>query len=245
MSKHALTPRDAIPATTEPAVVTPKQSREQTFQRVRVQRSEHIDQQRSKLPAVMCEQEVVEMVLSNDVLLVCGATGCGKSTQVPQFLYEAGVCTDGHIIGVTQPRRVAAVSVSQRVGEELNSPGTVGYQVRYDTSRGNPKDMRIKFMTDGILLREVQNDFLCRKYNAIIIDEAHERGVNCDILIGLLSRAVRRRRQIWDEALNSASDPPSPPLRLIIMSATLRLCDFTENRQLFPVAPPVMHIEAR
>merc|ERR1719181_155389 len=100
---------------------------------VRVQRTEEIEEQRSKLPAVMCEQEVVEMVLSNDVTLVSGDTGCGKSTQIPQFLYEAGVCSgDRYLIGVTQPRRVAAISVSQRVGQDLNEPNTVGYQVRYD-----------------------------------------------------------------------------------------------------------------
>merc|ERR1719181_1046239 len=168
---------------------------------VRVQRTEEIEEQRSKLPAVMCEQEVVEMVLSNDVTLVSGDTGCGKSTQIPQFLYEAGVCSGSrYLIGVTQPRRVAAISVSQRVGQELNVEGCVGYQVRYDRSHCS-NDTRIKFMTDGILLRELQADFLCQKYVAIIIDEAHERGVNCDILIGLLSRAAQRRRRNYEEAL--------------------------------------------
>jgi len=232
----------------------------QPLQRMTVQRLQAIEAQREKLPAVMMEQEVIEMALSTDVMLVCGETGCGKSTQVPQFLYEAGFCGEGgQLIGVTQPRRVAAISVSQRVGEELNSPGTVGYQVRYDKSNCS-RDARIKFMTDGILLREVQADFLCKKYAAIIIDEAHERGVNCDILIGLLSRAVLRRRKDFEAAVaaglyekakdggaqGSPSTPlPPPPLKLVIMSATLRVCDFTENTMLFPSPPPVLRIEAR
>lgn len=232
----------------------------QPLKRVEVQRLEAIETQREKLPAVMMEQELVEMTLSTDVLLVCGETGCGKSTQVPQFLYEAGLCNGGELlIGVTQPRRVAAISVSQRVGEELNDLRAVGYQVRYDKSNCS-KETRIKFMTDGILLREVQADFLCKRYSVIIIDEAHERGVNCDILIGLLSRAVQRRRRDFEAAVASGlydkarscsergEGPPAvppPPLKLIIMSATLRVCDFTENAQLFPTPPPVMRIEAR
>eukprot|EP00435_Cladocopium_sp_Y103_P034177 s2293_g8.t2 len=163
-----------------------------------------------------------------------------------------GLCNEEFLIGVTQPRRVAAISVSQRVGQELNNSGKVGHQVRYDRSNCT-KDMRIKFMTDGILLREVQADFLCKKYTAIVIDEAHERGVNCDILIGLLSRAVQQRRKAFEEAVAAGKfnkDKPidgqvAPPLKLVIMSATLRLCDFTENQQLFPVPPPVLRIDAR
>ncbi|CAE7680237.1 ECM16 [Symbiodinium pilosum] len=151
----------------------------------------------------MMEQEFVEMVLSNDVMLVCGDTGCGKSTQVPQFLYECGLCNgEEHLIGVTQPRRVAAVSVSQRVGQELNEPEKVGYQVRYDKSHCT-KDMRIKFMTDGILLREAQADFLCRKYTAIVIDEAHERGASPPELLGMQLVCKRSR-------LMTIPEPPAP-----------------------------------
>ncbi|CAJ1344955.1 unnamed protein product [Effrenium voratum] len=244
------TPQASAPRKTKtlPPAAPPKPAAQLTAQpllRVNVERAADIEEQRSKLPAVMMEQEFVEMVLGNDVMLVCGDTGCGKSTQVPQFLYECGFCNgQQHLIGVTQPRRVAAVSVSQRVGQELNDTRKVGYQVRYDSSHCT-KDMRIKFMTDGILLREVQADFLCRKYTAIVIDEAHERGVNCDILIGLLSRAVQQRRKAYEEARRSGSSEQPPPLKLVIMSATLRLCDFTENQQLFPVPPPVLRIDAR
>lgn len=239
-------------ATAEAPKAEPQITFAQPLKPVRVDRTEKIEEQRSRLPAVMVEQELVETVLNNDVTLVCGETGCGKSTQVPQFLYEAGICDgDRYHIAVTQPRRVAAISVSMRVGDELNSAATVGYQVRYDRSQCGA-DMRIKFMTDGILLREVQSDFLLPKYSCIIIDEAHERGVNCDILIGLLSRAVQRRRLNFDEAMHKCKGvvpegetPPAPPLRLIVMSATLRLCDFTENRVLFPTPPPVVRIDTR
>ena len=196
-------------------------------------RTAEIEAVRAKLPAILREQEIVEAVRSADVSLICGDTGCGKSTQVPQFLLEAGFCDSGKIICVTQPRRVAAISVSKRVAEELNDSEIVGYQVRYDTSFDSAT-VKIKFETDGILLREIQQDFLLTKYSVIIVDEAHERSVNCDILLGLLSRSVKIRREAGD------------PLKLVIMSATLRLTDFTENKRLFPnSAPPVVQIDAR
>jgi ATP-dependent RNA helicase DHX37/DHR1 len=136
-------------------------------------RTPEIEAVRAKLPAILREQEIVEAVRSADVSLICGDTGCGKSTQVPQFLLEAGFCDAGKIICVTQPRRVAAISVSKRVGDELNNPKLVGYQVRYDAAVDHDH-VKIKFETDGILLREIQQDFFLTKYSAIIVDEAHE-----------------------------------------------------------------------
>lgn len=110
---------------------------------------------------------------------------------------------------------------------------------RYDSS-GVGKHTRVKFMTDGILLREIQEDLLLRKYSVLIIDEAHERNVNTDILIGLLSRAVPLRNAL------AAQDPGSvSPLKLIVMSATLRVEDFTGNTRMFPIAPPVINVQAR
>jgi len=194
----------------------------------------------------MMEREIVEAVREHDVVIVSGDTGCGKSTQVPQFLYEAGLCgpggTDGdggYMIGITQPRRVAAISICRRVGEEMNMREAVGYQVRYDRSHCGPS-CRPKFMTDGILLKEIQNDFLCKRYSAIVLEKAHKRSVNCDILIGLLSRTLRLRREMADKP-----DATLPPLKLVIMSATLRLCDFTDNKRLFPTPPPVISIDAK
>ena len=126
-------------------------------------RSEKIKEQRANLPVCGMEQEIMEAINYHDIVIVCGEIGSGKTTQVPQFLYEAGYgCKDsGHpgMIGVTQPRRVAAVSMARRVAEEVGSEcskeGTVGYQIRYDSHTVGP-DCKIKFMTDGILLKEVE-----------------------------------------------------------------------------------------
>ena len=207
---------------------------------MKVTRTDEIDRFRSSLPAVLTEQEIVDAVRNHPFSIVCGGTGCGKSTQVPQFLYEAGFTegsNDGLIIGVTQPRRVAAVSVSTRVGYELNDPALVGYQVRYDRKISSDK-MRIKFMTDGILLREIQEDIRLIKYSVIVIDEAHERSINCDLLLGLLSGSLRIR-----QAMNK-------PLRVVVMSATLNMTDFAKNPYLMGLSstkqqssPPVVTID--
>ncbi|GBG66664.1 hypothetical protein CBR_g66799 [Chara braunii] len=227
---------------------------------VSTQRLEEVQKGRSKLPIIGMEQEIMEAVTENAVIVVCGETGCGKTTQVPQFLYEAGygaaLCKEHPgAIGVTQPRRVAAVTTAKRVAYELNVQlgKVVGFQVRYDRQAG--EGAAIKFMTDGILLREVQSDFLLRKYSVIIIDEAHERSLNTDILIGLLSRIVPLRQSLFEEQQASLKKkkPTSTinssdcitPLKLIIMSATLRVEDFVENAQLFRNPPPVVKVPAR
>lgn len=195
-----------------------------------IKRTEEVDNVRINLPAVANEQQVMEYVHHFDVVIVTGATGSGKTTQIPQFLFEAGYCRKG-MIGVTQPRRVAAVSMAKRIGYELNGAANVDYQIRFDTTVGKNTD--IKLMTDGVLIREMSSDLLLNKYSCIIIDEAHERSVNTDILIGLLSRVVKYRRQ------------QQTPLKLIIMSATLRVSDFAENMRLFSNKPPIVNIDAR
>ncbi|KAF2015339.1 P-loop containing nucleoside triphosphate hydrolase protein [Aaosphaeria arxii CBS 175.79] len=202
---------------------------------VAVTRSEEIQDARLKLPIVAEEQKIMEAIHNHDVVVVWGATGSGKTTQVPQFLFESGYgAPDGPtpgLIGVTQPRRVAAVSMSKRVGDELGDVGSkVAYQIRFDSSTS--ADTAIKFMTDGVLLREITQDFLLTKYSAIVIDEAHERSVNTDILIGMLSRIVDLRADMVKK------DTTKKPLKLIIMSATLRISDFTGNKRLFRHEPP-------
>ncbi|XP_033112162.1 probable ATP-dependent RNA helicase DHX37 isoform X2 [Anneissia japonica] len=203
----------------EPAVFVP------------LKRSQEVQEARLALPILAEEQMIMEAVKENPVVIICGETGSGKTTQVPQFLYEAGFAKKG-MIGVTEPRRVAAVNMSQRVGKEMGlGKKKISYQIRYEGTVTNETEM--KFMTDGVLLKEIQKDFFLTKYSAIIIDEAHERSVYTDILIGLLSRIVplRNKKEI--------------PLKLIIMSATLRVEDFTENTSLFKVTPPVIKIESR
>ncbi|GAB5362005.1 hypothetical protein AAMO2058_000761000 [Amorphochlora amoebiformis] len=236
---------------------------------VRVDRTETVETQREGLPVCMMEQEIMEAISENDVIILCGETGSGKTTQIPQFLYEAGYGDKTSkypgIIGVTEPRRVAAVSTARRVAEELNVEfkKKVTYQVRFDAQVTGAEV--VKFMTDGILLKECESDILLNNYSAIILDEAHERGLNTDVLLGLLSRIVRLRRSIFREnsekktemsggkkrSKDSVSEEMRArvvsPLKLIVMSATLRLQDLMENPRLFPPenSPKVIQVPAR
>jgi ATP-dependent RNA helicase DHX37/DHR1 len=218
---------------------------------MRITRPEVIENARYDLPVSAMEFEIMDAIRNNDVTILCGETGSGKSTQVPQFLYEGGFSVNSSdssksfLIGITQPRRVAAVSTAKRVcyevgqgdGQVIKSSGKKGnlvsYQTRYETA-GLGSETRIKFMTDGILLQEIQSDLLLRKYSVIVLDESHERNLNTDVLIGLLSVALPLRKKAAEE------DPSLVPLRLILMSATLRVEDFTKNDKLFPTGPPVV-----
>ncbi|CAH8532293.1 unnamed protein product [Heterobilharzia americana] len=190
------------------------------------------------------EATIMESISENDCVIICGATGCGKTTQVPQFLYEAGYATEGYMIGITEPRRVAAISMARRVGEELNlTPSQVSYHIRYD--KEVTKETLVKFMTDGILLQEIKQDFELSRYSAVIVDEAHERSVYSDVILGLISMVVRLRRRRYTENIPT-NGKVLLPLKLIIMSATLKVNDFSENRRLFPTSPPpVIHVESR
>lgn len=198
---------------------------------VPVDRTEEVQVARLKLPILSEEQVIMEMIREHSITVLSGETGSGKTTQVPQFLYEAGYA-EKKMIGITEPRRVAAISMSKRVAYEMNvSSDVVSYLIRFE---GNTTDKtKIKFMTDGVLLKEIEADFTLNKYSVIILDEAHERSVFTDILIGLLSRIVPLRLKRGN------------PLKLIIMSATLRVEDFTKNKQLFKIPPPVMNVETR
>ncbi|XP_077457167.1 putative ATP-dependent RNA helicase DHX37 [Stigmatopora argus] len=214
----------------------PKQTNSNTSSQpavfIPVDRSPQIQVARLKLPVLAEEQVIMEAVRENHCVIICGETGSGKTTQVPQFLYEAGYASETGIVGITEPRRVAAVSMSQRVAKEMNlSTRVVSYQIRYE---GNvTEETKIKFMTDGVLLKEIQKDFLLRRYSVIIIDEAHERSVFTDILIGLLSRIVPLRNK------------KGLPMKLLVMSATLRVEDFTDNQKLFKTPPPIIKVDAR
>ncbi|TLD24280.1 hypothetical protein PspLS_06671 [Pyricularia sp. CBS 133598] len=207
-----------------------------------VTRSPEIQSARLALPVVSEEQRIMEAIHNNNIVVLCGATGSGKTTQIPQFLFEAGYGSPDSptpgMIGITQPRRVAAVSMSKRVAEELGDHSQkVGYQIRFEGTVN--KDTAVKFMTDGVLLREIAQDLALRKYSAIVVDEAHERSVNTDILIGMLSRIIKLRAEMAQE------DPTVKPLKLVIMSATLRIEDLTENKNLFATPPPVLEVEGR
>lgn len=163
-----------------------------------------IQEQRQSLPIYKLKKELVQAVHDNQVLVVIGETGSGKTTQVTQYLAEAGYTTRGKI-GCTQPRRVAAMSVAKRVAEEFGCRlgEEVGYAIRFEDCTG-PETV-IKYMTDGMLLREILIDENLSQYSVIMLDEAHERTIHTDVLFGLLKQLVQRR----------------PDLRLIVTSATL------------------------
>ncbi|KAH7153120.1 P-loop containing nucleoside triphosphate hydrolase protein [Dactylonectria macrodidyma] len=164
------------------------------------------------LPIAKHKDSLLYVVEKYPVTIVIGQTGSGKTTQIPQFLESAGWCSDGKIIGITQPRRVAATTVALRVAEEVGCElgKEVGYSIRFEdlTSAAT----KIKFLTDGLLIREALVDPLLSRYSVIMVDEAHERSISTDILLGLLKK-IRRKR---------------PDLRLIISSATLQAKEFLE-----------------
>lgn len=164
------------------------------------------------LPISEHREEIVALLKKHQVIIVCGDTGSGKTTQLPKMAMELGLGAHGRRIACTQPRRLAAVTVAERVAEELTSPvgEIVGYQHRF--ARKVSESTRVKFMTDGVLLAETRSDPLLRAYDAIIVDEAHERTLNVDFLLGILKRILSRRRD----------------LKVIISSATLDSERFSE-----------------
>ncbi|KAI1210337.1 P-loop containing nucleoside triphosphate hydrolase protein [Annulohypoxylon truncatum] len=162
------------------------------------------------LPIAKHHDSLLYLIEKNPITIVVGQTGSGKTTQIPQFLENAGWCSDGKTIAVTQPRRVAATTVAVRVAEEYGCEvgKEVGYSIRFEDVTSAVT--RIKFLTDGLLIREALVDPLLSRYSVIMVDEAHERSISTDILLGLLKK-IRKRR---------------PELRIIISSATLQAEDF-------------------
>ncbi|CAE7481907.1 DHX8, partial [Symbiodinium sp. KB8] len=188
--------------------------------------------QREALPVLQHAEAIASALATSPsgAIVVVGETGSGKTTReprrVPQLLLMAGAAGPpslprgatvrrGQTIGVSQPRRVAATTISSRVAQEMGTSvggadGLVGYSVRFDT-RAGPRT-RVRFATDGMLLREAQTDHLLGRYGVMIVDEAHERSVSTDVLLGVVRRAM---------ALRARPDSPLPPLRVVVMSATL------------------------
>ncbi len=176
------------------------------------------------LPIAGAAEEIVALVRKHQVVVVAGETGSGKTTQLPKLCLAAGRGAAG-MIGCTQPRRIAARAVARRVAEELQVPlgGAVGFQVRFNDNVG--QDTAIKFMTDGILLAEIQSDRWLSKYDTIIVDEAHERSLNIDFLLGYLKQLLHKRRD----------------LKVIVTSATIDTARFARH---FGDAP-VVDVEGR
>ncbi|UCG40579.1 MAG: hypothetical protein JSV07_09070 [Acidimicrobiia bacterium] len=164
------------------------------------------------LPITEWRAELLDTFRAHQVVVVAGETGSGKSTQLPKLLLEAGAGRTG-LIGHTQPRRIAARSIAERVAEEMGSRigALVGYTVRFTDRVGD--ETLVKVMTDGILLNEIHSDPDLLRYDALIIDEAHERSLNIDFLLGYLSTLLPRR----------------PDLKVVITSATIDTERFAEH----------------
>ena len=215
-----------------------------------IKRKPEIKEQREKLPILSQEHDIMYAINNSLVTIICGETGSGKSTQIPQFLYEGGYTKEIGKIAITQPRRVAARSLSMRLCEEMNVKlgEEVGYQIRYETQNVSKKT-EIKFVTDGILLKELENDSLLSEYSVIIIDEAHERTINSDLLIGFISQILKIRYILWKRKMKYNNDVNNKfvlPLRLIIMSATLRVTEFSENKIFSEMLKPrIVEISSR
>lgn len=181
------------------------------------------------LPVSGRRDEIARAIRDHQVVIVCGETGSGKTTQLPKICLEMGRGLDGRVIGHTQPRRLAATSVAKRIAEELQSEigDWVGYQIRFNDKTG-PRSA-IKLMTDGILLAESQRDPMLSRYDTIIIDEAHERSLNIDFLLGFLKQLLPRRRD----------------LKLIITSATIDADRFARHFAHKGKPAPVIEVSGR
>ncbi|MFN7626979.1 MAG: DEAD/DEAH box helicase, partial [Pirellula sp.] len=167
-----------------------------------------------ELPISRYREEIIDWIQNRQVVVVCGETGSGKSTQLPKLCLEAGLGRYGWI-GHTQPRRLAARSIANRLAEELESPlgQVVGYKVRFNDQ--TQSTTLVKLMTDGVLLAEIHRDPDLEAYDCILIDEAHERSINIDLLLAYLARLLPRR----------------PELRIVITSATIDAERFSEHFQ--------------
>ncbi|CCM01881.1 uncharacterized protein FIBRA_03952 [Fibroporia radiculosa] len=175
-------------------------------------RAQSIDETRKSLPIYQYREELLDAIKAHQVLIVVAETGSGKTTQLPQYLHEAGYTANGQKVGCTQPRRVAAMSVAARVAEEMGTKVgyEVGYSIRFEDCTSDKTVL--KYMTDGMLLREFLTEPDLAGYSALIIDEAHERTLSTDILFALVKDIARFR----------------PELRLLISSATMDAAKFSE-----------------
>src|SRR5690606_10405697 len=170
------------------------------------------------LPVSARREEIAAAIAKHQVVIVCGETGSGKTTQLPKICLELGRGAAG-MIGHTQPRRIAARSVASRIAQELQSPlgQVVGYKVRFNDKLS--ESSYVKLMTDGILLAETQGDRFLNAYDTIIIDEAHERSLNIDFLLGYLKQLLPKR----------------PDLKVIVTSATIDADRFSSHFNNAPV----------
>ncbi|MBQ9875022.1 MAG: ATP-dependent RNA helicase HrpA [Thermoguttaceae bacterium] len=181
-----------------------------------------------ELPVVERREEIKKLIAENQVAIVCGETGSGKSTQLPKICLELGLGTRG-LIGHTQPRRIAARSIASRVADELRVPlgKEVGYKIRFSDETSDKT--LVKLMTDGVLLAETRSDRYFDKYEVVIVDEAHERSLNIDFLLGMLRRVLERRRD----------------LKVIVTSATIDAERFAQHFASAKGPAPIVEVSGR
>ena len=201
------------------------QAREQFTIRSQTKYSINYD---SDLPIAAYREKIIDLLVHRQVMVLCGETGSGKSTQLPKFCLEAGFGKKGWI-GHTQPRRLAARSIAHRLAEELDTKvgDVVGFKVRFNDQTQNTS--LIKLMTDGVLLAEIQRDRFLDSYDCIILDEAHERSLNIDLLMAYLQRLL----------------PQRPDLRLVITSATIDAEQYANHFQDAIGPAPIVTVEGR
>lgn len=156
-----------------------------------------IEVQRQQLPVFKHRNQILYALETNRVVVVVGETGSGKSTQLPQYLLESGWTSSKHSICVTEPRRIAVINLAKRICDERGCllGQQVGYAIRFEDCFV-PGVTRIKFVTDGLLLREMMQNPLLPQYSVIIVDEVHERNVNTDIILGLLKKIMKKREDL-------------------------------------------------
>ncbi|VDN16931.1 unnamed protein product, partial [Dibothriocephalus latus] len=202
--------------------VKPEMTEEERMKPIIEEQKRSLQESRRSLPIFKFRDSLLEAIENHQVLIVEGETGSGKTTQIPQYLYEAGYCAGGMRIGCTQPRRVAAMSVAARVAQEMSVKlgMQVGYSIRFEDCTSDRTV--IKYMTDGMLLREFLTEPDLANYSVMIIDEAHERTLHTDVLFGLVKDVARFR----------------PNLKLLISSATLdaqKFSDFFDRAPIFRI----------
>ncbi|KAF9361515.1 putative ATP-dependent RNA helicase dhr2 [Mortierella sp. NVP85] len=187
-----------------------------------LQKSKELKKHRKALPIYSARDAIIKEVKENACVVIVGETGSGKTTQIPQYLLEAGLAAHG-TIAITQPRRVAAINLAKRVADEVGTRigQKVGYSIRFDDT--SSKDSMIKYMTDGIMLRELLSDRLLLKYSVIILDEAHERTLRTDILFGMVKSIQKQRQEMIAQGRKDVK-----PLKIVVMSATLDAEKFSE-----------------
>ncbi|KAK4056479.1 Salivary acidic proline-rich phosphoprotein 1/2 [Microbotryomycetes sp. JL221] len=213
----------------------------------RLQTKHRLQPLRERLPVWTAHEPILQALETHDTIIVLGETGSGKTTQIPHFIMRSNIPTSAPRVACTQPRRVATTSLAQRVAQEagVELGKLVGYTVRFDDK--SDKSTRLKYMTDGSLLAEMLEDRDLNRYDVIVLDEAHERSLRTDMLMGFLKSIQHRRKANAIAAVATSTKPSNPhdrqpsELKIVVMSATIDAKRFSE----FFDGAPILFVEGR